>query len=194
MHIFRLIWLIAFVSLGGCAAAPLEDRAAVDRREVGELRHAILGLGDGIDPEEAERAAQIAYSYSLLLAREYRVTDPPLIHNAKVHLGLRERGLCYHWAADLEARLLQEKFRTLEMHRAIAPETLRRIEHSTAVISRRGDRLFDGVILDPWRGGGRLHWAKVGDDTDYDWRPEAEVLDARVRSREARAHLSTMSP
>ncbi len=194
MGSWRLFWLLAILSLGACAASPPQDIPAADRREVAELARAIRALGEGVDPEEAERAARIAFSHSRQLAREYRVTDPPLIHNAKVHLGLRERGLCYDWAEDIEARLVEEEFRTLAMHRAIAPETLFRIEHSSAVISRNGDGLLDGVILDPWRLGGRLYWTPVRDDADYDWRPKAEVLAARRRSMEARRQISTLSP
>ena len=194
MAVSRLLWLLAVLSLAGCAAPTPSETPGVDRREVAELSHAILALGEGIDPEEAERAARIAFSYTRQLKREYRFTDPPLIHNAKVHLGLRERGLCYHWAEDIEARLLEEDFRTLDMHRAIAPETIYRIEHSTAIISRKGDSLRDGVILDPWRLGGRLHWTPVSEDHDYDWRPAAEILASRWRSREERRRLSTMSP
>jgi len=194
MGIWRLLLFLAILSLAGCAAAPPPEARAADQREAAELGHAILALGDGVDPEEAKRAARIAFSYSRQLAREYRVTDPPLIHNAKVHMGLRPRGLCYEWAEDLEARLLQENFRTLELHRAIAPEALFRIEHSTVVVSRRGDSLSDGLVLDPWRNGGALYWAPARDDGDYDWRPKAEVLDSRWQSKMARRELSTMAP
>jgi hypothetical protein len=190
----RLLWLLAFLSLGACAAAPPPEIPVADRRDVAALGHAIRALGDGVDPEEAERAARIAFSHSRHLAREYRVTDPPLVHNAKVHLGLRPRGLCYHWAEDMETRLLEEEFRTLDLHRAIAPETLFRIEHSTAVISRKGDSLSEGVVLDPWREGGRLHWTPVRADTGYDWRPQVEVLDQRWQAKLGQQQLSTISP
>lgn len=194
MGMTRLLWILPILSLAACAAQPPQEASVVDRREVTELSLAILELGEGIDPEEAERAARIAIGHARQLAQEYQVSDPPLIHNAKVHMGLRPRGLCYHWAEDMEARLLQENFRTLELHRAISPERLFRLEHSTAIISRKGDSLFDGVILDPWRAGGELFWAPVLADTDYDWRPQDEVFAARRQSTAAREQLSTMSP
>ncbi|MFC3119016.1 hypothetical protein ACFOHS_15610 [Jhaorihella thermophila] len=53
----------------------------------------IRALGPDVSAEEASRAAQIAYTYSLQLKKEYNVTDPPIIHNAKVINGFRERGL-----------------------------------------------------------------------------------------------------
>ncbi|WP_245243197.1 hypothetical protein [Pararhodobacter sp. SW119] len=194
MGISRLFWLLAILSLCACAASSPQEPPAPDRREVVALSDAILALGPGVDPEEAERAARIAFSYSRQLAREYRITDPPLIHNAKINLGLRERGLCYHWAEDIEARLLEENFRTLVLHRAISPDRPFRIEHSTAVISRKGDGLHDGVVLDPWRMGGRLFWSPVREDTAYDWQRAAKVLDARWHAREARRQRATASP
>jgi hypothetical protein len=67
-------------------------------------------------------------------------------------MGLKPRGLCWHWARDIEARLKQENFQTLELHRAVAnSDNVFRLEHSTAVISRRGDTFAQGIVLDPWR-------------------------------------------
>lgn len=193
MKISQLLGFLAILSLAACASNPLTQPGDSDSAEVTALRHAILALGDGVDPEEAERAARIASTHIRHLAREYRFTDPPLIHNAKVHMGLRDRGLCYHWAEDIEARLQQEDFRTLELHRAISPETLVRLEHSTTIISRKGDNLFDGVILDPWRAGGTLFWIQVRDDASYDWRPKSEVLATRRQSSETRRQLLPVS-
>lgn len=147
------------------------------------LGAAIVRLGDGVDPEEAARAARISYAYTQQLAREYQITDPPLIHNTKVNMGLRPRGLCWHWAKDIETRLKRENFQTLVIHRAVAnADNPFRLEHSTAIISRRGDNLHDGIVLDPWRMGGPLHWARTRDDTRYDWQPRDEVL-ARKKAR-----------
>lgn len=196
----RLLWLLAMLSLAACAAVPQPEDADVDRREVAGLARGILALGEGIDPEEAERAARIAYEHTRVLAREYRITDPPLIHNTKVNMGLRPRGLCWHWAEDIEARLLQENFRTLELHRAIAPPKPLQLEHSTAIISRRGDSLHDGMVLDPWRKGGVLHWVPTRADTRYDWRPRRVVMAERAqagatrRQGAAMLHVTALSP
>jgi hypothetical protein len=186
MRVFRLRGLLAALAIGACTAPMPSEFGSADQREVSELAQALLALGEGVDPEEAERAARIAFGYTRQLAQEYQITDPPLIHNAKVHMGLRPRGLCYHWAEDIEARLLQENFQTLDMHRAIAPETLFRIEHSTAIISRKGDSLFEGIVLDPWRTGGTLHWTSVVADSKYPWRPHNEVVATREQSMAAR--------
>ncbi len=97
-------------------------------------------------------------------------------------MGLKPRGLCWHWADDLEARLREEDFRTLALHRAIAnADNPFRIDHSTVIVSRRGDTMFEGVVLDPWRKGGVLHWTPTLADADYDWRPRAEVHEEKLR-------------
>jgi hypothetical protein len=172
---------VVMVVLAGCATPP----PTVTQSDIDALATTLKSLGPDVDPEEAERAATIAYTYSLQLREEYNVTDPPIIHNAKVNNGLRERGICVHWAEDIEARLKAENFETLQMHRAIADGNQVRIDHSTAVISARGDGFTQGVVLDPWRYGGRLYWSPTLEDSKYFWEPQMEVLARKYREREA---------
>ncbi|MGY9046531.1 hypothetical protein P775_21835 [Puniceibacterium antarcticum] len=159
-----------------------------DEAKIAELSQAIATLGPKVDPSEARRAARIAVEYPRRLAMEYGVTDPPIIHNMKVNSGLRPRGLCWHWARDMAARLNQEDFQTLELHHSIAnADTTFRIEHSSIVISAQGNNMYDGLILDPWRYGGALYWGAPLQDTSYKWRPRQEVWDYK---RELRAGLN----
>lgn len=187
-----MIWamtMLAILGLGACTSAP---PARSD--DVARLATQIQALGPEVDPEEAQRAARIAYAYTAQLAQEYQITDPPLIHNAKVNKGLRPRGLCWHWAEDMERRLKQEEFRTLTLHRAIAnADDPFRIDHSTAIISRRGDSMYDGVVLDPWRYGGVLYWSPLREDTRYDWVPRDIVLEKRRQEQVARLKPATVN-
>ncbi len=137
-------------------------------------------MGPGIDPEEAARAAALAFAHTRTLAQQYQITDSPLVHNTKVNLGLKPRGLCWHWAEDMEKRLDAEGFQTLEMNRAIAEGRGLRIDHSTAIISRIGDGFAKGVVLDPWRNGGVLFFAPVVEDTRYAWEAREVVLGRRI--------------
>ncbi len=163
--------LTAALWLSACAIPPTADRGDIDA-----LALAIRALGPDVDPAEADRAAEIAHLYPLELAKEYGITDPPLIHNAKVIQGERKRGLCNHWAEDLERRLKAERFRTLQVHRAISPPSPFRIIHHTVVISARGDTIDEGIVLDPWRKGGTLFWSRTAEDDHYTWRPRHEVV------------------
>ena len=156
-------------------------------RRIADLEHAILSLGDNVDPGEASRAARVAIDYSLQLAREYGVSGSPLFHNIMVNLGIKSRGLCVHWTRDLGDRLRQEDFKSLDLHWAIANyESLFRLEHSTVVISAHGDSLQQGLVLDPWRNAGELYWARTLEDTDYPWRPQAEIHALKDQRAEAR--------
>jgi hypothetical protein len=144
-----LLTLLAALTVTGCAYTP----TTADQSDVDGLAEKIMLLGPDVDPEEARRAAEISHSYSRQLAREYNVTDLPIFHNNKVHSGERERGLCNHYAEDMTKRLKQEGFRTLEIQRAISPPTSLRIIHHTAVITRPGDTIYEGVVVDGWRHG-----------------------------------------
>jgi hypothetical protein len=171
--------VICAAVLANCAQAPKE----VSPSDIDALAAQLKALGADVDPAEADRAARIAFTYSLQLREEYNVTDGPIIHNAKVNNGLRERGICVHWAEDIEARLKAENFRTLQLHRAISEGSAYRIDHSTAIISKRGDGLEQGVVLDPWRYGGLLFWAPTLEDERYTWEPRLDVLERKYRAR-----------
>ncbi|WP_231582106.1 hypothetical protein [Puniceibacterium sp. IMCC21224] len=183
----KMAAFLALVVLISCGGVPTDE--PTDAIKIAELAHEIAALGPKVDPEEARRAARIAVSYPRQLAISYQITDSPIVHNAKVNRGARPRGLCWHWAEDLEKRLAQEGFVTLDLHRAIANyRTAFRIEHSTVIVSRRGGRMESGLVLDPWRWGGTLYWGPVRNDTAYPWRPQREVLaDKRRRHAGSRA-------
>jgi hypothetical protein len=124
---FRAIKLLCaltslLILLNGCASQGprLEPHPALAEQRIGELNRAILALGDDIDASEARRAARIAIEYSLQLAREYEITDSAIVHNIKVNLGLKPRGLCVDWTRDLLTRLKQERFHSLDLHWAVA--------------------------------------------------------------------------
>lgn len=156
-------------------------------QDVDALTRALTTMGPGVDIYEARAAARLAYAETHRLALQYQIVDPPLVHNAKVNAGYKPRGLCWHWAEDLEARLKQQGFRTLRMHRAIAnADNAVRIDHSTAVISAAGAPMKAGIVLDPWREGGELYWARVSDDTYYDWEERGEVMRRHGRARYAK--------
>jgi hypothetical protein len=181
-RLVSVLLLLAF-TLAGCAYE-LNDRAATpDELKIGELAQAVAALGPEVDPEEAARLAFVAVTHPRQLARDWNVTDPPLIHNAKVNMGLRPAGLCYQWADAMEARLRAEDFRTLKLHRAIANHDNYRIEHSTVIVSAPGQSMEEGIILDPWRFGGILHWSGTLEDPDYIWIAREKVFaDKRERA------------
>ncbi|MBT8435922.1 MAG: hypothetical protein KJP11_00995 [Gammaproteobacteria bacterium] len=183
------ILTLAFILLQGCASSgpQLELPPILEKQRIQDLNHAILNLGDDIDASEARRAASISIKYSHELARQYEITGSPLVHNLLVNLGLKPRGLCIDWTADLLARLKQERFHSLDLHWAIANyETTFSLEHSTVVVSARGNSIYQGLVLDPWRNSGELFWAPTLEDSGYAWRPQAEIHAMKRELRESR--------
>lgn len=181
-----LLLLVATLAIGGCAATPARELPPPSQAEIAALAREIQSLAPEIAPEEAARAARVSIEYPRRLALAYEIEDTPYIHNIKVNRGLKPRGLCYQWADDLEARLRQEGFATLKLHRAIAnSETPLRIEHSTVIVSAPGDGMYEGIVLDPWRNGGRLYWGPVLEDKKYPWLPRQEVFARKRLKRQA---------
>jgi len=185
-RILPLLALCATLLVAGCAATPPSTTHLSQKNQIEQLNTGIAALGTEVDPEEAARAARIAYEYTAILKVQYQIVDPPLVHNTKVNMGIKPRGLCKDWADDLEARLKLENFKTLSLHRAIAnSDSMFLIEHSTVIVSRRGDEMNQGIVLDPWRYGGTLFWASVLEDPKYKWIPRQQVF-AMKRARDAR--------
>jgi hypothetical protein len=186
-----LICLLAALPglLTACATSvPVaESSPALQQQRINDLQLAIMALDPDIDRDEAGRAATIAIEYPLQLAQQYQITDSPLVHNFLVNIGAKPRGLCIHWTWDLYARLQQERFQSLDLHWGIANyENAFRLEHSTVIISASNGSLQQGLVLDPWRNGGQLFWARTLEDPSYQWHPHADI-HALKRERKALA-------
>ncbi|EIE48962.1 hypothetical protein AL036_16610 [Salipiger aestuarii] len=182
-------------ALGACAGdrPPRAMHIAAEETpeaRLSEVTAALRALGPGVDPAEAARAADIALRDPLHWAREWDVTDPPLIHNFKVVNGFRDKGVCQDWADALEIALHAQRFRTLDLHRAIANGRTLSLEHATVVVTASGQDWSQGLVLDPWRlGQGRLWWGRVDADPRYDWESRESYRAWRdawqARSRQA---------
>ncbi len=189
----RLVILLPILLLAACGS--FSPPTGVAFQDTGRptaasnaLAEALTSLGPGVDPQEAARAARIAHDYPLALARAWDVTDPPLVHNTKVNLGLKPEGLCSDWAHALTERMAAEQFQTLDLHWGVANAfNPFRITHNTLIVSAKGGRMEQGIILDPWRkGGGHLYWGPTAQDPEYAWLPLAEVHDRKRKARSRR--------
>jgi len=156
------------VSTNGIYPNPVSaDRAYGDR--VSALRQELANLDEIIDRDEAGRLAEAAIGYTMALANEYRVTRPPVFHNILVNMKVKDRGLCIHWTEDLLNKLKDLDLKSFRFHWAIAyPDRPLRLEHSSVVVTARGQPFEKGLVLDGWRHAGELHWVLVKEDT-YPW-------------------------
>ena len=190
-----LIVLFLLITLPGCsskpqvAALPIAD----GQPRMAQLARDIARLSLHVDPLEAQQVASIAINYSQQLAAEYEISRSPIMHNLLINLGIKERGLCTHWTEDLLARLQQEQFRSLEFHWAIANyDKPFRLEHSSVVVTSPGEKIADGILLDPWRFGGTLYWSSPAEDEGYRWYPREQVRQQKLAQRKRLQPPATM--
>jgi hypothetical protein len=183
---------VAFLLLAGfvaSASARKKDPAFAASANDPALRGKIMALGPSVDPEEAQRVAQIAYTIGRDLKREWRVGWPPGYHNFLVNTGARKGGLCFQWAERLLLRLAEEKWETLEFHWAESFETTAS-EHNVIVVTAKGQHFSHGILLDNWRYGGRLVWGPIIEDPHYQWK-ENKAQYLHVLSKRAAAPPSS---
>ena len=154
-----------------CAAVPVTSAktSSVPWR-IEHLAHQLRALSPTVTASDASLLALHAHDASADLARSYRPVGPPQFHNFLVNAGVKKRGLCHHWARDLGARLAALQLRTLTLRWGIARGgTLR--EHNAVVVTARGQRFEEGIVLDAWRHSGRLFFTDVAADR-YPWRED----------------------
>lgn len=139
------------------------------REKVEQLEQELAALSQTTDKAEARLVAATALRESAVLAEEYQLIQPALAHNLMVVLGMKDRGLCYHWTEDLMERLQALELKSFELHWGVAHRGSDLREHNCVVITARGQTFFQGIILDPWRNSGRLYWARLAHDS-YPWK------------------------
>src|SRR5256714_9781250 len=161
------------------------------------LRSRILALAPGIDPEEARRVVQIAYTTGRDLKKEWKVVWPAGLQNFLVNTGQRKGGLCFQFAEHLLWRLSAQKWDTLEFHWAESFERTAS-EHNVIVVTAKGQDFYRGIILDNWRYGGRLVWGPLLEDPHYQWHENKgqfqKDVDRRTRPTPSVAPTSSATP
>jgi hypothetical protein len=180
------MWMIRNAIFFYAAITGVDAAVVNDQKSINGFRDAIVALSPEVDPVEAELVSVTAHTTSRRLAREYRVVGPPAFHNFLIHIGARERGLCFDWARDIGAGLKALKLKTLVLHWGAAyAGTL--LENNCVVITARYQSFRDGIVIDGWRHGGRLCWRPVHKDWQNLWREDlaetAGLQDYRMTER-----------
>ena len=158
---------------GNCAfnatTSDIQADARIYHEKIEQLEHALAALSAGVDKTEAMMVAETAVRESAVLADEYQLVRPAVAHNLLVALGIKDRGLCYHWTEDLMKRLQALDLKSLQLYWGVAYRGSELREHNCVVVSARGQGFFKGIVLDPWRNSGNLFWARVTKDS-YPWK------------------------
>jgi len=176
------VLILFMVCLSACVSGHRLDRepsadqrteaqraTAAYREKVSSLKIDLAALNRQTNMMEAGRVAETAIQYSSYLARKYEVVRPAVLHNVLIRLGLKDRGLCYHWTEDLLKKLQSLDLRTYQLYWGVAYRGSELREHNSVVISGRGQAFEEGMVMDPWRNSGDLYWALVKTDR-YPWK------------------------
>ena len=138
-------------------------------KKISALQNDLADLNRQADMLEAWQVAETAVTHSGNLAKEYELVRPAILHNVLVRMGLKDRGLCYHWTEDLIKRLQSLDLNTYQLHWGVAYRGSELREHNSVVITAAGEAFEKGMVLDPWRNSGDLYWALITTDT-YPWK------------------------
>jgi len=146
-----------------------------NRDQLSSLQNDLAALNSQLNIAEAGRVAKTAITYSSYLAEEYELVRPAALHNVLVRIGLKDRGLCYHWTTDLMKQLELLELKSYQLYWGVAHRGSELREHNSVVVAARGQRFEEGIVLDPWRNSGELFWTLVKND-NYPWqeRPRNE--------------------
>ena len=145
-----------------------EDIREAYTKKTSALWDDLAKLDGQVDLTEAGRVAETAITYADDLIAEYNLVRPAAFHNVLVRIGVKDRGLCYHWAEDLMKRLQSLELETLQLYWGVAYRGSELREHNTVIIAAKGQAFEQGMVLDPWRNSGDLYWAPVKKDS-YPW-------------------------
>lgn len=150
-------------------ASDIQADARIYRQKVKQLEHVLVALNETVDKTEAMKVAETAVRESAVLAEEYELVRPAVAHNLLIVLGIKGRGLCYHWTEDLMKRLQALDLKSLQLYWGVAYRGSELREHNCVVVTAKGQSFFKGIVLDPWRNSGNLFWAQVTKDS-YPWK------------------------
>lgn len=164
--------LLLLVGVTGCAHRfPVDGSGRAvkaDEALVHQLTSDIQSLDRSVNPHEAREVADVAMNTAHQLANDYKVVRPAFVHNILVNTKFRSRGLCFHWADDLQDPLRQISLNSLHLYRVVSGMNTSH-EHNALVITPKEFPMRRGLLLDAWRHGGSLYWVRVRQDLKYNW-------------------------
>lgn len=167
-HIFLFLIVILFTACSvkhdTLETKPLKNNSI----ESISLSKMIQTLSNKITKKQSLELANDAITYSKYLANEYKIVTPPLFHNTLVNLNIKEKGYCYHFANDLFTHLNKKKYENIKITKIVADRG-KYFEHTSLILSSKGVRFEDSIVLDAWRNSGILFFSKVKDDERYKW-------------------------
>jgi hypothetical protein len=156
------------------------------------LANQLAALSPRVDRQESTLLSNCAYATVGQLRDQYQMFGTPIFNNFLVYHGLRKRGYCYQWTADLLVALDALKLKTLELHWGeVYAGTWR--ENNCLVATAKGQPFDHGMILECWRHMGHLRWNLVPSDEDRYVENKKYAQRVLRRSASANARHETSS-
>jgi hypothetical protein len=179
--------LLPAIMLSGCTPA-LPPRPQEGEQHLTRL---LEHLDRTIPGQEASVLASDIIQYADILNHRFERTTDPKIHNFLVNIGIKEKGLCYQYSDALYAHLIRKHYPHFSFHPVGTHIGEFWREHNALVVTARGQRMEDGVIIDAWRESQRLFFSPVKEDRSYHWRerPERAYLRTADRSCLSAPHI-----
>jgi len=145
-------------------------------RRPGQMAELLSTLNGDIPREEARHLSRDILYRAAQLEHSFGRTTSPWMHNLMVDIGLKERGLCYHYADGLYAYLKERSYPHFDFHLVGAHIGEYWREHNALLVTARNGVPEEGVIIDPWRIEGKVFVSRMKEDKAYRWvhRPERE--------------------
>jgi len=162
---FCKFFILSFFLAGCVVTAP-----PVSQTKIAQLSKLLQSLDQNIPSREAMHLSQDIFHETQKLTKEFELTYPPLFHNSLVNIGIREKGLCYHWSDALYAYFLQKEYPHFEFHLVGANIGEYFSEHNALVIMEKNGSIKNGILIDPWRDSGKLYFSRVVEDKKYQWK------------------------
>ena len=122
-----------------------------------------------VDTNETKILSNEMILFSSQLKNDYELVKPPLYHNFLVNIGVKKRGLCWHFAYDMLSHAKSLNLKNFDYYIGGANINDYWEEHNTLVVTCKGCKFEDGVVIDPWRNSGILYFSKVKNDKKYSW-------------------------
>ena len=167
-HFYKFFIFSCF--LAGCVVT----EPSVSKTKITQLSTLLQSLDKSIPQDEAMHLSQDIFHETQKLTKEFELTSPPLFHNSLVNIGIREKGLCYHWSDALYAHFSQKKYSHFEFHLVGANIGEYFLEHNALVVVRKGGSIKNGILIDPWRDSGKIYFSRVVEDKKYQWKHREE--------------------
>ncbi len=146
---------------------------SVSQTKIVKLSKLLQSLDKRISKDEAMYLSQNIFHETETLIQEFELTSPPLFHNFLVNVGIREKGLCYHWSDTLYMHLSKNNYPSFEFHLVGANIGEYWYEHNALIVVKKDGNIDNAIIIDPWRDSGELYFSKVSEDTKYMWKHRA---------------------